>query len=200
MGAEDVQFRLCFWRRSLLVPGREGVVEGCACTGTEECARERDRESMRSFSRDAAPSFSLPVTGPFNYPFSPSLTSRIAAPPGLICWRWAMALLKFAMYQMSGTGAVASQHFSARHQILTAHCSWFGSSWGKLSIWASVWHVSLSTGWEKMEKENKRPRTSSETCRHSKLPMSARRPAASVHSRFLSIMQQQELAGTIILH
>lgn len=138
MGAEDVQFRLCFWRRSLLVPGREGVVEGCACMGMEECARERDWETMRSFSRDAAPSFSLPVTGPFNYPFSLSLTSRIAAPPGLICWRWAMALLKFAMYQMSGTGAVASQHFCARHQILTAHCSRFGSSWGKLSIWASV--------------------------------------------------------------
>jgi len=79
--------------------------------GTGECVGERDRENTRSFSRNAAPSFSLPVTGPFNYPFSPSLTIRIAAPPGLICWRWAMALLKSAMYQMSGTGAVTSPTF-----------------------------------------------------------------------------------------
>lgn len=61
-------------------------------------------ETTRSCSRDAPPFFSLPVTRAFNYPFS--LTIRIAAPPGLVCWRWAMALLKSAMYQMSGTGAV----------------------------------------------------------------------------------------------
>lgn len=86
-------------------------MEGCAYMGMGECARERDRESTRSFSRDAAPSFSLPVTGPFNYPFFPSLTIKIAAPPGLVCWRWAMALLKSAMYQMSGTGVVTSPAF-----------------------------------------------------------------------------------------
>lgn len=86
-------------------------MEGCACTGMGESAGERDWESTRSLRRDVAPSFSLPVTGPFNYPFSPSLTIRIAAPPGLICWRWAMALLKSAAYQMSGTGAVTSPAF-----------------------------------------------------------------------------------------
>lgn len=89
----------------------EGHVEVCACVGAGEHARERDQESTGSFSRDVAPSFSLPVTGPFNYPFSPSLTIRIAAPSGLICWRWAMALLKSAMYQMSGAGAVTSPAF-----------------------------------------------------------------------------------------
>lgn len=105
VGAEDVQFPLCFWRRSLL---DLGGVKGRACMGTGENAGGMDRESTRSFIRDVDPSLLLPVTGPFNYPFSPSLTIRIAALPGLICWRRAMALLNSATYQMSGTRAVTS--------------------------------------------------------------------------------------------
>lgn len=85
------------WRNAL--HGQRGV-----------CWREGPR-STRSFSREVAPSFSLAVTGAFNYPFSPSLTIGIAAPPGLISWRWAMALLNSAMYQMSGTGAVTAPAF-----------------------------------------------------------------------------------------
>lgn len=105
MGAEDVRFPLCFWRRSLLVLGSE---KGHICMGTGENAGGMGWKRTRSFIRDVDPSLLLPVTRPFNYPFSPSLTIRIAALPGLICWRRAMALLNSATYQMSGTRAVTS--------------------------------------------------------------------------------------------
>lgn len=67
---------ICALEKVPRAPGLRGSCAGMSCTGTGEVSGQGSI---------------LLITGAANYPSS-ALTVRTAAPPGLVCCRWALAL------------------------------------------------------------------------------------------------------------